>query len=72
MAEQAESNEFPAETQDGRVGRVIVDYDEPRQTYAPEMPAPRSSLGIILIAGFVALLLMVGAMLLILPGVFEV
>lgn len=67
MDDREEAREPSAGNSPEQVGRVNLDYDE-----ADNRPVSRRDRIIsILIAGILALLVMVGALLLILPGVYE-
>lgn len=69
MADHRDANSEPGSGQPEQVGRVIVDYGDADQ--APEREPSGNQLPIIVLAGIIAIALMIGALLLVLPGVFE-
>jgi len=69
MADRRDANSEPGSDQPEQVGRVIVDYGNADP--APERESSGNQLPLIILAGIIAIALMIGALLLILPGVFE-
>ncbi len=71
VVDQMDANNEPETGHPSRVGRVNMEYEDADRVAERNLESSTNSIPLIVLTGIIAAILMIGAMLLILPGVFE-